>query len=90
MDTQLDNNENKAYRVILKSSIADNKVSLELLENILQSHGYENTQYLVMQSKANVRLEVNDNNAKRLDDLVNQLFDNELLASNDKEFLSWF
>ena len=90
MDIYTRSNKKSAYKVFLKSSISEDKVALNLVETLLIEQGFVNTQYAVIKSTDTVRLEVEDDDSKKLDELVNQLWDKKLLASNDDETLSWF
>lgn len=90
MDIYTKTSKKSAYKVFLRNDINEDKVALNLVETLLIDQGYNNTQYAVIKSTNAVRLEVEDDNSKKLDALVNQLWEKKLLASNDEETLSWF
>jgi len=84
------NSKNTSYKIILKNDIRVGTISLEKLELLLTDHGYKNTQYCIVESHSKLRLEITDNDSSKLDQLVNQLWEHKLLASNDEECHTWF
>jgi hypothetical protein len=90
VELNTENDNKSAFTVILRNDIMDDVAAVQLLETILSEYGYKKTHYKVIKGNSNVRLEIEDDDTKKLDTLVNQFWDQELLASNEKDFLSFF
>ena len=90
MNSHTTNAEKCRSKILLRSGINDDVVAFDELKSILNSNGYENNQYTITQSNSAARLEIEDHDSKKFDELVDQLWNKGLLASNDEEFSSWF